>query len=54
MRPTYATAYDQNPARMNLVLKTRRKQERKKSPKMIRLLVTLGIVALYAANHFPG
>ena len=54
MIPRVATPYDQNPARIALVLKARRKQARKKHPRTVSLLISLGIVALYAAVYFPG
>lgn len=49
-----ATAYDQNPARLALVLKRRRKIERKNHRAMVSILISIGMVALYAANHLPG
>lgn len=54
MIPRIASAYDQNPARIALVLKGRRKQSRKPHPRAVSLLILLGIVALYAAVYFPG
>jgi hypothetical protein len=49
-----ATAYDQNPARLALVLKRRRKIERKNHRAMVSILISIGMVALYAVNHLPG
>lgn len=49
-----ATAYDQNPARMALVSKRRRKKERKNHGAMVSILISIGMVVLYAANHLHG
>jgi hypothetical protein len=54
MIPRVATAYDQNPARIALVVKSHRKRARKKHSRTASLLISLGIVALYAAVYFPG
>jgi len=52
--PRVATPYDQNPARISLVLKDRRKQARKKNPTMVRVVISFSLVALYAAHYFVG
>ena len=54
MIPRVATAYDQNPARIALVVKSHRKQARKKHSRTAGLIISLGLVALYAAAYFPG
>ncbi|BBO74644.1 hypothetical protein DSCW_20610 [Desulfosarcina widdelii] len=52
--PRVATPYDQNPARIALVLKDRRKQARKKNPTIYRVMISFGLMALYAAHYFVG
>ena len=54
MIPRVATAYDQNPARMALLLKERRKKARKMHPTLYRIVVSIGLMAHYVANHIPG
>ena len=52
--PRVATPYDQNPARIALVLKDRRKQARKMHPSVYRVAISIGLMSLYAANYFMG
>jgi hypothetical protein len=52
--PRVATPYDQNPARIALVLKDRRKQTKKKNPMVYRMAISFGLMALYAAHYFAG
>jgi len=52
--PRIATPYDQNPARIALVLKDRRKQTKKKNPAIYRVMISFGLMALYAAHYFAG
>ena len=52
--PRVATPYDQNPARISLVLRDRRKQAKKKNPTMVRVMISCGMMALYAVHYFAG
>jgi hypothetical protein len=52
--PKVATPYDQNPARIALVAKDRRKQAKKKNPMIYRVLIPFGLMALYAAHYLAG
>ena len=52
--PRVATTYDQNPARIALVLKDRRRQARKMHPSVYRVVISIGLMSLYAANYFMG
>lgn len=52
--PRVATPYDQNPARIALVIKDRRKQSKKKNHTMVRVMISFSLIALYAAHYFAG
>ena len=52
--PRVATPYDQNPARIALVVKGCRKQAKKKNPTIYRVVISCGLMALYAAHYFAG
>ena len=54
MVPKVATPYDQNPARIALVMKDRRKQAGRIHASVYRVVISLGALVLYAANHFAG
>ncbi|BBO67844.1 hypothetical protein DSCA_17740 [Desulfosarcina alkanivorans] len=54
MIPRICSAYDQNPARIILVARGHRKQAAKKHPRAVSLLISLGILGLYAAVYFTG
>ena len=51
---TYASPYDQSPARMDLHLLTHRKQKLKKRTRMAGILISVGMAAFYAVSYFPG
>ena len=51
--PRVATAYDQNPARIALVLRDRRRQSKKSNASVYRAVVSIGLIALYAIHYLP-